>query len=913
MKKIIFFTALINVYFASKAQISYDNIDTLNHIGDVSRFSYFNYNNDDYVDIIYSRDNKLYLKQNIDGVMFEEDRLLLTLNELIIDIPDLADFNDDGTEDLVIVTYDSIHSFYRSQDGYSIKESFHAKSIYKSGVYLLDLDNDTALDLIYEDEGKIKVIKDFKNSSIDHSIEVKNYGTVEVLNYQIADVNNDNRLDIVALINDSIMFDLQNSDGSFRSLPSRVRNFSDFNIADVDNDDFNEIVFYSREAQSINRLSYSKNGRYETFDEMLLVPYYIPYSSYVNCVDLNQDGYLDVLNYSSFKIVYYEGDGEGSFETGRTIVQEFNGQAYYPFDVMDINNDSYLDILANGVRDTKSYYLNDELEIIDSRSHVFLPVVSAFKTADIDNNGGADYIHFARNGQVRIDWTSNNLAIDSTSTIFIHNGANQGFLYDLHHDGKIDIFYQIDKNNVQEVWMIGLNERGNLDEPHLFKNIASGSSEPEVIVKDGHEYLAFVKRVGDKVFWIDPSLADVDEYFNSTNYVSVSNGLKALAVSDLNSDNRQDIITYGFTSGTFNILLRNEADRFDILSKQLEGLEILHIKAEDYNNDEKVDLLIVAKNPYNYPKAQLIFVKNIGQDEGLLEVDYMVEFEITYSNFNMEYLDLNIDGDNEIILSSYLNHDVFKTDINGKYVLSTKPYFESTPYSGIAFIDLNYDGKSDLITCNAGGNIYYQLNNSVIEPSSLQTTLEVSDITPYSFKVTMNEVDYAGRVLIVSEGEKLTDLALIDSQFYDGASAFGEGSELADHAFVINAGNESEVQVEDLMPETEYYVYAVEYNLNAPQNSIINYSTDYASVVASTTVVTSISSNLMTNSIYPNPTESQLYVPRASSAKVYNLTGQDMHVNYNLQGSQLVLDVTELPNGLYLVDTGDKKQRFIKK
>lgn len=184
MKKLILsFIILFIASFNISAQVSFDGIDTLSYLGTVNKYAYVDFNDDNYLDILYTIDERLYLKENIDGINFKEGVQILSTTSNVIDIPELVDFNDDGVEDLVLVTSDSLHTYYRNENTYNLKESFFRSSMYKFNVQLLDFNNDEAIDLIFEEEGKIKLISDYSNASVEDSVIVMDYELPGIMDF----------------------------------------------------------------------------------------------------------------------------------------------------------------------------------------------------------------------------------------------------------------------------------------------------------------------------------------------------------------------------------------------------------------------------------------------------------------------------------------------------------------------------------------------------------------------------------------------------------------------------------------------------------------------------------------------------------------------------------------------------------
>lgn len=129
------------------------------------------------------------------------------------------------------------------------------------------------------------------------------------------------------------------------------------------------------------------------------------------------------------------------------------------------------------------------------------------------------------------------------------------------------------------------------------------------------------------------------------------------------------------------------------------------------------------------------------------------------------------------------------------------------------------------------------------------------------------------------------------------------------------------VDVSSLMGQPNQKSY-LDFNNNWPLNSWTvtensgNYQTDYIRLLSKFVeldeVVTSKDENSIVSSLsaYPNPTTGKLYIHglNGKSWKLYNMMGQEM-----LSGNTSEENIAHLPNGLYLLSTGDTVLKIVKK
>lgn len=630
----------------------------------------------------------------------------------------------------------------------------------------------------------------------------------DVTSIAIADLDNDNLKDlIVASYDDKIMW-YKNVNGDFRHFQRNLISINQIDIpkyiavADLNNDGLQDLIVIN--ASSQNKIFWFENLGNGNFSSEILIANSINGASSIETVDIDNDGDIDILTGGQTDtVILLENNNDGTFQNSSTI---YDGN-YYTRQVksIDLNNDGLSDVISShsdgsifwaknlgnnvfGIREyiTGSSDSGSALDFIDANEDGYLDIVTA-------NNYSSDNVRYILN--------QNGNSFDNNNPFIIDNSIQDPYrvgVKDIDNDGKDDIVVSFWTNDnlswyrnlgtgnfssanlisntlfnsksfaIEDIDNDGLNDivsssnqSSTQEKLSLFKNEGNGSNFQEIIINHFYGFPNKIKIsdlnndnnndvivAGNDIIWFENYGTDFSSYrvLSSNNNTSNQN-FKDIIIEDINNDGHKDIL--GFNINYVSILTNNNDQTFNEQIFPYAGFK--NAIYADFDGDNLKDILVITDGSFD---DQLGFIKRLNNNtfDNLQIIDIPLHIgTTTYKAFDITIIDVENDGDMDIILSSYnvniiklMKNDGFGnfttiedvTDINSNYLyLDSKILVEDVDNDGYDDIVIGRDGYSDdnliLIKNNQG---VLDNNEIIIDTNAAVTAFTFVDIDNNGFK-----------------------------------------------------------------------------------------------------------------------------------------------------------------------------------
>ncbi|CAF4188254.1 unnamed protein product, partial [Adineta steineri] len=536
---------------------------------------------------------------------------------------------------------------------------------FPTSVAVDDLNNDNELDIIVANSAteNIGILYGYGNGSFA-SLNMYSTGVGSIPQaVTIGDFNNDKKVDIVVIDSgtDRIVTLIKYDTGSFRnqstfstgtdSAPSAVA------VADLNNDGWLDFVSANSGSGNVGIFLGLSNG---TFSNQTTYSTGIkPLTVAVTIVDLNNDSYLDIVaaNFWNDNVGIFLGYGNGTFTNQTTFNTSYFSR---PSAVIsgDFNNDSRLDIAV-------SLESSGGIGVLIGRGNgTFFDVViysigsnalpTSIATSDFNNDN-------------RLDIVVTNFNLGSIS-IFYGNG-----------DGSFsNLTNYTTGSNSQPSWIVvsDLNNDAILD-------IAVANFGTD--------------NIG--VFFGNVNHSFYDQITFSTGYGSAPN---ALVVEDFNDDNQLDIAFVNFGTNYLGVLLGCiNGTFFDPLTYSTgENSQPVFLAVGDFNNDKRLDIVVANSD-----------TDNIGMFFGYSNEDFLKAPAYSTGSYSqvtsIAVGDFNNDTRLDVIITNNATNNVKVIFGSGYgtflYDITYSTGNDSQP-SSVCVADLNNDNRLDFVVANSGIN-----------------------------------------------------------------------------------------------------------------------------------------------------------------------------------------------------------------
>jgi hypothetical protein len=550
-----------------------------------------------------------------------------------------------------------------------------------------------------------------------------------------ADFNNDGYLDFIASTysytgseGDSSYVFLNNGDGTFKyfdSFYSGGNNITLLSSGDFNNDGFNDLAiiqkFYLNNMLSIYMNQGDGSFEYVNKYEFGSTSFNAPY---IAILDMNNDGFDDILrmNGENIKALFSNGDGSFSFgEAGEDVIDIPIGH-YGKIKPWDVNHDNYTDIIIQGDKTVTPqsgdpYLQSFVVTYINQGDTTFTPASEYIYGSSAD-----DQVYSIQFGDFNADLAEDILLkdIQNKFTILINNGdgsfsakgicpiASTPFYYhysagDINGDGYDDISVSDRDKGIVSVYLNNGDEALTFSEPVEYQGIYyKGNYAKEEyscldVNNDGHSDLVFylsslsvVLNHGDGNFYTNKEFSDFEAES------------KYMAGVDLNSDDAMDIVT--LSDNNINILYNDGMGGFLPLQKINTGLvKVFGLVTADFNDDGIVDIALSGGLKIFY-----------GLQDGGFELGINLADSISgLSVISGDMADMNGDGKIDFALHNMGDLNIILSS-NSSYQLETYPLtteiIRTAQVHGLTIADIDQDNDMDIVYTYKG-KTYLRFND----------------------------------------------------------------------------------------------------------------------------------------------------------------------------------------------------------
>ncbi|CAF1057532.1 unnamed protein product [Adineta ricciae] len=327
-----------------------------------------------------------------------------------------------------------------------------------------DLNNDKRMDLIYScgsDENETVVVSlSNGNGTFSDSMIFVLPRSHRVKSINIADFNNDDRSDILLVmgINDiqgKLMVLLGNGNGTFQNLTmlsfGDIGRITHVNIADLNNDNrFDVLLALCLNETAVLAIVFGYgNGTFQTQSVVSSIAS-VGSVSEVILIDINKNNMLDiVVHYALLKNVHILfGQNNGSFSSAFSLMK--NGLISMPLCISDNNNDGYLDIILYSPESLHIHvFLGSANGIFEMQTPLFtsfLPTIKYVITGDFDSDNQSDIAVFY-NGEdleyIIYNYFNDSFRRKEKINVKLLGKMDKFLMSDINNDNHVDIVIDI--------------------------------------------------------------------------------------------------------------------------------------------------------------------------------------------------------------------------------------------------------------------------------------------------------------------------------------------------------------------------------------------------------------------------------------------------------------------------------------
>lgn len=593
----------------------------------------------------------------------------------------------------------------------------------------------------------------------------------------------------------------------------------------------------------------------------------------VHAADLDGDGDLDVLGaaLNGDHVIWYENDGNTNF----TLKQYISALEVQEVSAHDIDGDGDLDVVWSSRFDGKIKWSRntDGLGTFAGTLNVENSVSSLpnFHVVDIDGDNDLDVVSAWNfdGGTQGVCWYENETGsglFSSRMTIGSTNAAVSAVAVgDLDNDGDIDVAASISGEN-KVVWYENTDGLGTFGEQQVLTDTANWVVKVRITDVNGDGNLDIIAAANDdeEMMWFQNlgagsfgAKTSIDNYLGS---------MRDLKTVDIDMDGDQDFIalTYSY------IKLYNNTDGLGdffpyTITKNISGGKVIH--ASDLDGDGDLDLLSAS----HWDDKVAWYENKDGQ--GDYSDTQIILSETLNGAGSVVGVDIDGDGDNDIVATSYLDDDiVWYENLDGAATFGEAQLIEDDLYEvyKVYPADLDADGDVDLVFTANGKIIWYENLDGLGNFGGQQ---EIESINNFNMEaIDIGDLDGDGDLDISAA----SNYGLLYFLNLDGQGNFGIRQQIEDYNFEALATKIADVDGDG----DNDIVYAGE-STTLPDYIGWSENTDGQGTFSNINYITTITTNLIDISVFDVDNDGDLDVvssswlsPNGLIAWYENLDGQ---------------------------------------
>ena len=622
----------------------------------------------------------------------------------------VADVNGDGKPDLIVANFagDNVGVLLGNGNG-----TFQAQQTFSTGagsrptsVAVADVNGDGKPDLIVANYGDnyggntVGVLLGNGNGTFQAQQTFSTGAGSRPFSVAVADVNGDGKPDlIVANFNgNNVGVLLGNGNGTFQAQQTFATGSAPFPVvvADVNGDGKPDLIVANRIGNNVGVLLGNGNGSFAA--QQTFATGSRPFS--VAVADVNGDGKPDLIvaNYGTANVGVLLGNGNGTFQAQQTFS---TGASSSPFSVAvaDVNGDGKPDlVVANYDFNSVGVLLGDPQPVVQS-------INATTPAGPTDTAASVTYTVTFSKAVVGVDASDFALALGGSVTTtppLVVSGS--GAVYTVTINGISGAgtlgLNLVNNGSIQDSLNTPLGPVGTFQTQQTFA--AGAGSSPNSVVSadvngDGIPDLIVANSAGNNV---GVMLGNGNGTFQAerTFTTGANSDPYAVTVADVNGDGKPDIIVANYNSGNVGILLGNGNGTFQGEMISLVGSGPDSVAVADVNDDGKPDIIVANKGSNNVSVL-------LGTGSGSFMGQQTYSTGPSSQPSSVAAADVNGDGKLDVVVANYNSGSVGVLLGNGNGTFGGESGFlVGTGPDSVAVADVNDDGEGDLIVANKGSN-----------------------------------------------------------------------------------------------------------------------------------------------------------------------------------------------------------------